>query len=144
MPQPAQSFVFYISYDVFVINCFFQFFVCFESPLSVCLLCWAKYLLNIYLSNTNNFILYKCHKYFTTLCCVRRAGIAQSVKRLVTGWTVRGSIAMGTRFFATVQTGPGVPQLPVQWVPGLFPGVKRPGRDVEHPPHLALRLKKEQ
>ena len=38
MPQPAQSFVFYISYYIFVINCFFQFFICFESPLSVCLL----------------------------------------------------------------------------------------------------------
>ena len=43
MPQPAQSFVFYISQYIFVINCFFQFFICFESPLSVCLLCWAKY-----------------------------------------------------------------------------------------------------
>jgi len=26
---------------------------------------------------------------------------------------------------------------------GSFPGVKRPGRGVDHPPHLALRLKKE-
>ena len=43
MPQLAQSFVFYISYYIFLINCFFQFFICFESPLSVCLLCWAKY-----------------------------------------------------------------------------------------------------
>jgi len=24
----------------------------------------------------------------------------------------------------------------VQWVPGLFAGVKRPGRGVDHPPHL--------
>jgi hypothetical protein len=30
----------------------------------------------------------------------------------------------------------GPTQLPVQWVPGLFPGVKRPGRGVDHPPHL--------
>ena len=43
MPQPAQSYVFYVSYYIFIINCFFQFFICFESPLSVCLLCWAKY-----------------------------------------------------------------------------------------------------
>ena len=43
MPQPAQSFVFHVSYYIFVINCFFQFFICFESPLSACLLCWAKY-----------------------------------------------------------------------------------------------------
>ena len=25
---------------------------------------------------------------------------------------------------------------------GFFPGVKRPGRGVDHPPHLAPRLKK--
>ena len=34
IPQPAQTFVFYVSYYIFVINCFFQFFICFESPLS--------------------------------------------------------------------------------------------------------------
>ena len=43
MPQQAQSFIFYVTYYIFVINCFFQFFICFESPLSVCLLCLAKY-----------------------------------------------------------------------------------------------------
>jgi len=26
---------------------------------------------------------------------------------------------------------------------GSIPGVKRPGRDVDHPPHLAPRLRKE-
>ena len=33
-------------------------------------------------------------------------------------------------------------QPPLQWVPG-FPGVKWPGRGVDHPPHLAPRLRKE-
>jgi hypothetical protein len=37
----------------------------------------------------------------------------------------------------------GPTQPPIQWVPGLFPGVKRPGRGVDHPPHLAPKLKKE-
>jgi len=32
-------------------------------------------------------------------------------------------------------------QPPIQWVPGLFPGVKRPGRGVEHPPHLVKQSK---
>jgi len=32
---------------------------------------------------------------------------------------------------------------PVQEAPGLLPGVKRLGRDVDHPPHLAPKLKKE-
>jgi hypothetical protein len=34
-------------------------------------------------------------------------------------------------------------QPPIQWVPGYFLGVKRPGRGVDYPPHLALRLRKE-
>jgi hypothetical protein len=33
-------------------------------------------------------------------------------------------------------------QPPIQWVPGLSRGVKRPGRGVDHPPRLAPRLKK--
>jgi hypothetical protein len=44
---------------------------------------------------------------------------------------------------------PSIPALgpthpPTQWVPLSFPGAKRPGRGVDHPPHLAPRLKKEQ
>jgi len=34
-------------------------------------------------------------------------------------------------------------QPPIQRLPGLFPAVKWPGRDVDHSSHLALRLKKE-
>jgi hypothetical protein len=39
----------------------------------------------------------------------------------------------------------GPTQPPVQWVPGLSPGVQRPGRSVASPPSplLGLRLKKE-
>ena len=37
----------------------------------------------------------------------------------------------------------GPTQPPVQWVPALSRGVKRPGRGVDHPTHLAPRLKKE-
>jgi hypothetical protein len=33
--------------------------------------------------------------------------MAQSVSRLATGWTVRGSSPNGARFSAPVQTGPG-------------------------------------
>ena len=40
-------------------------------------------------------------------------------------------------------TALGPTQPPMQWVPGLSRGVKRPGRGVDHPPHLAPRLKKE-
>jgi len=47
------------------------------------------------------------------------------------------------RFSAPVQTGPGAH--PVTYIigTGLFPGVKRPGPRVDHPPYLVPRLKKE-
>jgi len=47
------------------------------------------------------------------------------------------------RFSAPVQTG--FRTYPVSYTMGTgpFPGVKRPERDVEHPPHLAPRRKKE-
>ena len=51
---------------------------------------------------------------------------------------------VGTTFPATVHTGPG--SLPASCTIGtgyLPRGVKRPGRGVDQPPHLAPRLKKE-
>jgi len=54
--------------------------------------------------------------------------IAQSVQRLVTGWTVRGSNpGGGARFSAPIQTVPGAPLPRIQWVTGLFPGGKAAG-----------------
>jgi len=49
----------------------------------------------------------------------------------------------GARFSAPVQTGPGA--YPAFYIMGTgsFLGEKRPGRGVDHPPHLAPRLKKE-
>ena len=70
--------------------------------------------------------------------------MAQSVQRLATGWTVRGSSPGRGEVFRTRQDRPWVP--PIQWVLGLFRkggGVKRPERGAYHPPHLAPRLKKE-
>jgi hypothetical protein len=37
MPQPVQPFAFNVSYYIFITNCVFQFLICFESPLSICL-----------------------------------------------------------------------------------------------------------
>jgi hypothetical protein len=46
----------------------------------------------------------------------------------------------GAIFFAPVQTGPGAN---FTMGTGSFPGVKRTGRGVDRPPHLAPRLTKE-
>ena len=50
---------------------------------------------------------------------------------------------MGARFSAPVQTGPGAHPASYIMGTGSFPGVKRPGCDVDHPSHLAPGLKKE-
>ena len=52
-------------------------------------------------------------------------------------------IAVGARYSAHVQTGPGANPASYTVGTGSFPGVKRPGRGDDHPPHLEPRLKKE-
>ena len=53
-------------------------------------------------------------------------------------------IPVGARFSAPVQTGLGAHPASNTIGTGSFPGAKRPGHGVDHPPHLASRLKKEQ
>ena len=53
-------------------------------------------------------------------------------------------IAVLRRFSAPVQTDPGVHPASSTMDNGSFPVVKRSGSGVDHPPHLAPRLKKEQ
>jgi hypothetical protein len=52
-------------------------------------------------------------------------------------------IPVRARFSAPVQTGPGAHPASYTVGTGSLPGVRWPGRGVEHPPHLAPRLKKE-
>jgi hypothetical protein len=63
------------------------------------------------------------------------AGIAQSVYQLATDWTVRGSNSGGGEIFRTH---------PASYTMGTgsFPAVKRPGRDVYHPPPSSAEVKK--
>jgi hypothetical protein len=54
----------------------------------------------------------------------------------------RNRIPVEARFSTLAQRpamGPTRP--PVQWIPALFPGVKRPGRGVEHPPPPTAKVK---
>ena len=52
-------------------------------------------------------------------------------------------IPVGARFSAPVQTGPEVHPASYTMGTGSFPGVKLPAHGVDHPPHLAQRLKEE-
>ena len=45
------------------------------------------------------------------------------------------------RFSSPVQTDSGVHPASYTMGTGSFPGVKRPGRGADHPPHIALILK---
>jgi hypothetical protein len=77
-----------------------------------------------------------------------RAGIAQSVQRLATGWTTEGSefLSLGKvkNFLLSTSSRPvlGPTQSPIQLVPGAFsPGVKRPGREANHSPPTIAEVK---
>ena len=62
------------------------------------------------------------------------AGIAQSAQRLDTGWTVRGSNPGGGDVYRTRLDRPWGPHgLLYNGYRVSFPGVKRPGRGVDHP-----------
>jgi len=47
----------------------------------------------------------------------------------------------GARFSAPVQTGPGAHPVSYTVGTGSVPGVKRPGRDVDHPPPSSAEVK---
>ena len=52
----------------------------------------------------------------------------------IISWTVRGSKPGGGRHFTPPsRPSPRPTQHPMQWVPGLSPGIKRPGLGVYHP-----------
>jgi hypothetical protein len=71
-----------------------------------------------------------------------QAGIAQSVQRLTTGWAVRGSNPDGGEIFSS-SPDPGAHPASCTMGTGSFPGVKRPGRDADHPPRSSADVKKE-
>ena len=51
---------------------------------------------------------------------------------------------MEKRFSTPVQAGSGTHPASYAMGTGSFPGVKRPGCGVDHPPYLAARLRKEE
>jgi hypothetical protein len=76
---------------------------------------------------------------FTTACRVSSVGIE-------TRYGLEGAVIesrWGRDFPHLSRPALGPTQPAVQWVPGHFPGVNRPGRGADHPPDLVPRLKKE-
>jgi len=59
------------------------------------------------------------------------------------GWTFPRSNPGGGEIFRTCPDRPWGPPSLLYNGYRIFPGVKQPARDVEHPPHLAPRLKRE-
>jgi len=47
---------------------------------------------------------------------------------------------VGAKFYAPVQTGPGAHPASYTMGTGSFPGVKRPGRGVNHPPPSSVEV----
>jgi hypothetical protein len=83
----------------------------------------------------------KLPKCFRPIVTSLRAAIAQSAKRLATAWTIRVWNPGGGQIFRTRPDRPwGPPSLLYNRYRASFPGVKRPGRGIDHPPHLMPRL----
>ena len=75
---------------------------------------------------------------------IARAAIAQSVYRIGYGLGGPGiESRWRVRFSVPVQTGPVAHPAYCTMGTGSFPKEKRPRRGVDHPPHLAPRLKEE-
>jgi hypothetical protein len=67
-----------------------------------------------------------------------------SVVGIVTRYELDGlgnESRLGARFSAPVQTGPGAYPASCTMGTGLLPGVKRPGRGVDHPPPSSTEVK---
>ena len=57
------------------------------------------------------------------------------------GWTVRESNPGGSEIFHTRPDRPWDPPSLLKLGTGSFPGVKRPGRDFDHPPPFSAEVK---
>jgi len=80
--------------------------------------------------------------FFLSPCLKIGAEIVGIVTMLRAGrFVVRSPV--GARFSVPVQTDPVAHPASYTMGTGYFPGLKRPRRGVDHPPHLQPRLKKE-
>jgi hypothetical protein len=98
-----------------------------------------------YLNSPHNTKIYDKMEFKVTIWQLPKvgwAGIAQSVYRLATSWTVRGSNPGGGEIFRTRPDRPwGPPSLLYNGYRVSFPGVKRSRRGVNHPPSSSAEVK---
>jgi len=72
---------------------------------------------------------------FTTRTCNKLGSLGITTRYSPDGLGFEPQYRHGTSYYPCPSRPTLRPtQPPVQWVPGLFPGVKRPGRGVDHPP----------
>ena len=90
-----------------------------------------------------NYLIIQTHKLVKNMIMTLKniknsAFLVKKKKRLATDWTVRNRTPVEARFSAPVQTGLGASYT---MGTGSFPGVKRPGRGVDHPPSSGAKVK---
>ena len=87
---------------------------------------------------------HEIHSYYqrTIFTCVGTGQLSHYSDSLRAGRS-EDRIPVGARYSTPVHTGPGAHPVSYTMGTGSLPGVKRPGRGVENPPHLAPMLKKE-
>ena len=104
-----------------------------------------KYLITA--RNKNRYFYYlklNCRQSFGLQIFHVQRGWAGQLSRCSDSLRAGGSgdrIPVGARYFAPVQTGPGTHPASYTLGTGYFPGVKRPGRDVDHQPPSSAEVK---
>ena len=90
-------------------------------------------------SNTHGVLKVSAHVLCST---IKWTGIAQSLQRFATGWTVRGSNPGGGEIFlASHGRSWDIPTLLYNGYRVSFPGLKLPGCGVDHPPLSSAEVK---
>jgi len=98
--------------------------------------------LNIWYIQTHIYPRNNLRCYIVAVLPLSRDGIAQSVWRLAKDWTVRGlNIGVGETFRTRPDRSWGPHSLLYNFYRLSFPGVKRPGRGVYHPPTSSAEVK---
>ena len=75
------------------------------------------------------------------VCCKHNIKILDRYSDWLRSGRCGDRIPVGARFSAPVQTGPGAYPVSYTMGTGSFPGVKRPGRGVDHPPTSSAEVK---